>query len=450
MDIQRGTGLSVQNSHSLTSGDYKYTSLLSKHLSSSRRKSPTKSASSSISHRDLDCKSQSHESNHAPFNNADKCQVQGNCSVSKQVGLKSEPSLHPYYGSVPSKSHASPDLVPSQSLSQNQILPTSPRCEAIIFRMATIPSIVDGNPSSCTDSDEDSNEDNASPPHSSDSSDAEDSPNTLQPSQCVPLFPSSQNTANCSIHHHYVGSKDCSNIDNSNQEDFLQLGASNSTTYASIPHCNHLDVNKSIVSLHISAEPIATNFSANISKAQSSGNNSLESTNTKTGDISDPLLLAKRSNCNTANVGSLCGPGVPHADITKCTSSCSSLCQPVLFQSNRSPLMGRRIAAGLGSHQNTTGISDSSAISPSNGGVLHNSYEPLSLDPLGKNISEEYDSFMFPNCSNITEQGMSTSTRLPSEDVSSPFSLVNTDILAYKGNVVPLVDIHPAHCSMRK
>ena len=111
--------------------------------------------------------------------------------------------------------------------------------------------------------------------------------------------------------------------------------------------------------------------------------------------------------------------------------------------------MGRRIAAGLGSHQNTTGISDSLAILPSNGGVLHNSYEPLSLDPHEKNISDECDSFMFPHCSNITEQAMSKSTRLPSEDVSSPFSLVNTDILAYKGNAVPLVDIHPAHCSMR-
>ena len=285
----RGTGLSAQNSHSLTSGGYKYASSLSKHFSSSRRKSPTKSQSSSISHHDLDYKSQSHESNHAPFNNADKCQVQGNCSVSKPVGLKSEPSLHPYCGSVPSKSHGSHDLVPSQSIiSQNQILNKPPRSEAIIPPIATVRSIVNGNPSSCTDSDnEDSNEDNASIPHSSDSSGAEDSPNTLQPSQCVPLSPTSQNTGSCSIHHHYVGTKDCSNTDNSNQEDFLQLGASNSTTYASIPHCNHLDVNKSIVSLHISAEPIATNFSANVSKAQSSRNNSSESTNTKTGDISD-------------------------------------------------------------------------------------------------------------------------------------------------------------------
>ena len=43
---------------------------------------------------------------------------------------------------------------------------------------------------------------------------------------------------------------------------------------------------------------------------------------------------------------------------------------------------------------------------------------------------------------------MSKSIRLAGEDVSSPFSLVNTDIPSYKGGTLPVVDIHPAHYSI--
>ena len=143
-------------------------------------------------------------------------------------------------------------------------------------------------------------------------------------------------------------------------------------------------------------------------------------------------------------MGFLCGPGVPHADITKHTS-CSSLCQPGYVQSKRSSLVGQQIAAGLGSHQDTTGISDSLAILPSNGGVLHDLYKPSSLDFPGEKISHLS---AFPNCSQITEQVMSGLTRLPSEDVSSPFSLVNTDIPSSKGGTVPIVDLHPGHCTI--
>ena len=189
------------------------------------------------------------------------------------------------------------------------------------------------------------------------------------------------------------------------------------------------------------AECITT---ASISQAQNNGNNSSENTITKTENITYPFIPSKGSNYNRENVGSLCGPGVPHADTTKHTS-CSSLCQPGLVQSNRSSRVGKRIATGLGSYRDTISMSDSLAILPSNGGVVHNSYEPSSLDFPGKNISH---SSTFPNYSHITDQAMSGLTRLPSEDVSSPFSLVNTDIPSSKGGTLPIVDIHPAHCSM--
>ena len=66
LDIEKGIGLSALNSHSLTYDSHKYDYLLSKHLSSTRRKSPTKSQSSSISHHSLEYKSQSYASNHPP------------------------------------------------------------------------------------------------------------------------------------------------------------------------------------------------------------------------------------------------------------------------------------------------------------------------------------------------------------------------------------------------
>ena len=189
------------------------------------------------------------------------------------------------------------------------------------------------------------------------------------------------------------------------------------------------------------AESITT---ASISQAQNNGNNSSENTITKTEDITYPFIPSKGSNCNTENVGSFCGPGVPNADITKHTSY-SSLYIPGLFRSARSSCVGEIIAAGLGSPQDTISISDSLAILPSNGGVLHNSYEPSSLDFPSRNISHLS---AVPNYSHIIEQAMSGLTRLPSEDVSSPLSLVNIDIPSSKGGTIPIVDIHPAYCSM--
>ena len=180
------------------------------------------------------------------------------------------------------------------------------------------------------------------------------------------------------------------------------------------------------------------------SKAQNSGNNSSGNTITKTDDITYLFIPSKGSNCNTENVGSFCGPGVPHADITKHTSS-SSLYPPGLVQSERSSCVGKIIAAGLGSPQDTISISDSLAILPNNGGILHNSNKPSSLNVPGENISH---SSAFPTHSHVTEQVMSGLIELPSEDVSSPFSLVDTDIPSSKGGTVPIVDLHPAHCGM--
>ena len=214
--------------------------------------------------------------------------------------------------------------------------------------------------------------------HSNDSSYAEDFPNILQPLHCIPFSTNSNNPGSGLIHNHkskdYVGTNDCPSTDYSDQEDFLPMGTSNSTTYASIPHPNYLDVDNPIVSLLVLAEPITT---ASISKVQHNGNNSSENTITKNEDITYPFIPSKGINCNTENVGSLCGLGVPHADIAKHTSH-SPLCQPGWVQSNRSSHVGKRIAAGLGFYQDTISISDSLAILPSNGGVLHNSYEPSS------------------------------------------------------------------------
>ena len=571
VDIQKGIGLPAQDSHSPTYDSHQYDSLLSKHLSSTRRKSPTKSQSSSISHHNLEDKSQSYASNHPPFIDTDDCWNRRNSLVSKQLGsglvppldppslCKPRSSVHPNCGSIPTQSHGSNDLAPRSIISPNPTCPISPRSMAIIPPVAPVAPLVDSNPSSYSNSkDEDIEGDNVDSPfngdhngecssdysddggdlsdesgeysdsdlsensngsddssehsdgdidsdsfvnsdstsnassskdyssdlstsgnlpeviftpyecklfddsswcnnaskdhllkqgqcvlHSNHSSNAEDSPNILRPLHHVPFSTNSNNPG--LIYHHnskdYVGTNDCPSTDYSDQEDFLQLGASNSTTYASIPHPNYLDVDNPVVSLEVLAEPITT---ASISKAQNNGNNSSENRITKTEDITYPFMPSKGSNYNRENVGSLCGPGVPHADITKHTS-CSSLYQPGLVQSNRSSHMGKRIATGLGSHQDTISISDSLAILRSNGGVLHKSYEPSSLDFPNENISH---SSAFPKCSHITEQAMSGLTRLPSEDASSPFSLVNIDIPSSEDGIIPIVDIHPAHCSM--
>ena len=570
-DIQKGIGLSAQNSHSLTYDSHQYDSLLSKHLSSTRRKSPTKSQSSSISHHKSEYKSQSYANNHPPFTDTDNCWDRRNSLVSKQLGsglvppldlpslCKPQSSMHPHCGSIPSQSCGSNDLAPSRSIiSQDPICPISPRSKANI---APVAPLVDSNPSpysnsedediegdnvdspfngdhsgqcssdysddggdlsdgsgeySDSDLSEDSNEsddssgdsdddidsdsfvdsdstsnassskdyssdfstagdlpeviftpyecqlfedsswcNNASKDyvleesqcvlHSNHSSDAEHFPNILRPLHCTPFSTNSHNPGGCLIHNHsskdYVGTNDGPSADDSDQEDFLQLGAYNSTPYASSPQTNYFDVTNPIVSLQVLAEPITT---ASVSKAQNSGNNFSENTITKTEDITYPFIPSKDSTCNTEQVGALCGPGVPHADITKHTS-CSSLCPPRLVQAERSSLVAQRIAAGLGSCQDTTGVSDSLSTMPTNGDILHNPYGPSSLDFPGENISHSSAS---SNGSHITKQAMLETTRLPSEDVSSPFSLVNTDIPSNKDGTVPIVDIHPGPCSM--
>ena len=138
------------------------------------------------------------------------------------------------------------------------------------------------------------------------------------------------------------------------------------------------------------------------------------------------------------NVGSLSGPRVLHTDMVKHSSSCLPVPEPVFAQSIKSSLVGKRIAAGLGFQQNTVGISSSLAILPSKGGTHHTSKmsSPLANS---ENISDDYDSSVSLDCSHITGHVMSKSTRVASEDVSSPFSLVDTDpstsLLNYKGLV---------------
>ena len=134
-DIQKGIGLSAPNSYPLTYDSHKYNSLLSKHLSSTRRKSPIKSQSSSISHHNLEYKSQSYASNHPPVTDTDNCWDQSNSLVSKQLGSglvppldppllsKLQSSMHPHCGSIPTSSHSSHEVVPSRSaISQDPIL----------------------------------------------------------------------------------------------------------------------------------------------------------------------------------------------------------------------------------------------------------------------------------------------------------------------------------------
>ena len=163
-DIQKGIGLSTQDSHSLAYDSYKYDSLLSKHLSSTRRKSPTKSQSSSISHHKLEYKSQSYASNHPPFTDTDNCWDRRNSLVLKQLGsglvppldppslCKPQSSVHPHCGSIPTQSCGSNDLAPSRSIiSQDPICPISPRSKAII---APVAPLVDSNPSPYSNSED--------------------------------------------------------------------------------------------------------------------------------------------------------------------------------------------------------------------------------------------------------------------------------------------------------
>ena len=101
------------------------------------------------------------------------------------------------------------------------------------------------------------------------------------------------------------------------------------------------------------------------------------------------------------NVGSLSGPRVLHSDMVKHTSSHSPTLGLVLVQPVRSSLVDKRIVAGLGFQQNTIGISDSLAVLPTEGGILHNSSTSSPLDN-SENISDEYDSSVSLDCSHVT------------------------------------------------
>ena len=147
------------------------------------------------------------------------------------------------------------------------------------------------------------------------------------------------------------------------------------------------------------------------------------------------------------NGGSLSGPRVLHTDMVKHSSLHLPVPEPVFAQLIKSSLVGKRIAAGLGFQQNTVGISSSLAILPSKGGSHHTSKMFLPLAN-SENISDDYDSSVSLDCSHITGHVMSESTWVTSEDVSSPFSLVSTDILP-KSDSVPSVDIDLAPCSIQ-
>ena len=231
-------------------------------------------------------------------------------------------------------------------------------------------------------------------------------PNILRPSQDALSSSSFLNTGNCPLIHDstdsgaQVGSSNDSSANDSDQEDFLQLGASWGP----------------------------------------------KNTITQTGEVSFPLMSSKSSDSGMANVGSLSGPRVLHVDMVKHTSLLSLMQQPVLVQPVRLSLVGKRIAAGLGFQQSTICISDSQAVLPREGGILHNSSIPSPLDN-SENISDDFVSSASLDYSNITEQVLSKSTRVTSEDVSSPFSLVNTDVPP-EGDSVPIVDSNLAACGM--
>ena len=308
---------------------------------------------------------------------------------------------------------------------------------------STVASIVDSNPSysdSCDgdcDVSEDSNDTDDSFQDSDDDIDAESlvdpdsdsvasSAGILNPSQYVLSSPNSQNTGKCALSQYSPnfddGTLDGSCTNDSDQEDFLQPEASQGTP--------------------------STSFSDNTYQVQNSGCNSFpQNTIAQTGEVSFPLLPSKSNSSKMVNVGSLSGPRFLHSDMVKHTSSHSPTPGLVLVQPVRSSLVGKRIAAGLGFQQNTIGISDSLAVLPTKGGILHNPSTSSPLDNSEK-ISDGYDSSVSLDCSHVTQQVISKSTKVPSEDVSSPFSMVNTDIPPM-GDSVPLVDTNLASYCMQ-
>ena len=421
----------------LKSDGHKYDALLSRHLQAIGERSPFGFQSSSSIQQNLDDRSRSDANSCPLLSKTGKSLDWGSNSVSVQPRLgtvltevpnlipKSWSSVQLHGDSVPSQSIESHGLVPPKSnISQHLKPPILHMAKAIVPPVTTVAPIVDSNPSysdsgdgNCGDVSEDSNNTDDSFEDADDDIDAEslvDSDNDSitsssdipNPSQYVLSSPNSQNMGKCPLSHYNSdlddGSLDGSGTDDLDEEDFLQTGTSQGTT--------------------------STSFGDNTHQVQNSGSNSFpRNTIAQTGEVSFPLMPSKRNNSSMVNVGPLSGPRVLHTDMVKHTSSHSPTPGLLLVQPVRSFLVGKRIAAGLGFQQNTIGISDSLAVLPTEGGILHNSSTSSPLDNSG-NISDGYDSSVSFDCSNVTQQVISKSTKVPSEDVSSPFSLVNTDV----------------------
>ena len=410
----------------LKNDGHKYDALLSRHLLAIGARSPVEFPSSS----GTKYQSQSCAISCPPSANTGRSLDQGTYSVTMQPKLSkvstevpnllppSQLVMQPPGGSLLSQSIGSPDQVPPKSnISQDPKPPISSRSKATVPPVATIVSIVDSNSSLYVDLDGEDRDSDVSDDFGDDDpfADSEDdiddeslvgsdnviiasSPDILTLSQCVLSSLNSQNTRNCPLIHNTPDSDDGTqdgssaglSTDDSEQEDFLQLGVSQSATSA------------------------------------------------QTKEVSFPLRPSKSNDSDMVNVGSLSGPRVLHTDTVKHSSSRLPVPEPVFAQSIKSSLVGKRIAAGLGFQQNTVGLSSSVAILPSKGGTHHTSQmsSPLANS---ENISDGYDSSVSLDCSHITGHVMSKSTRVTSEDVSSPFSLVNTDPsnsqLNYKGLV---------------
>ena len=427
---------------------HKYDALLSRHLQAIGERSPFGFQSSSSIQHSLDDRSQSDANSCTPLSNTSKSLSWGSNPVSVQPMLgmvptevpnpipKSWSSVQPNYGSTPSQSIESHDLVSKSNLSQDPKPPISPGSKTIVPHVSTIVPIVGSISSLYIDSDEissgdfseDSKDSDDSFKDSDDDIDAESlvgldsdsvasSPDIPNLSPYVPSSLNCQNMGKCTLSH-YSSKFDDSTLDgfstdDSDQEDFLQPGTSQGTT--------------------------STSFGANTHQVQRSGSNFFPvNTITQTGEDSFPLMPSKSNNSHMVNVGSLNCPRVLHSNMVKHTSSHSPTLGPVLVEPVRSSLVGKRIAAGLRFKQNTIGISDSLACVPTEGGILYNSFTSSPFDN-SENISDGYDSSVSLDCSNITQEVISKLTKVPSEDVSSPFSLVNTDIPPTVDSV-PLVD----------
>ena len=247
---------------------HKYDALLSRYLLAIGSGSPDEFPSSSgTQHR-----SQSGAISCPPSANTGRSLDQGSYSVTTQPKLgkvstevpnllpPSRSVVQPPGGSILSQSTESQDQVPPKSnISQDPKPHISSRSKAMVPPLATVAPIVDSNSSSYVylddeDRDSDVSEDFGDDDPFADSEDDIDDESLVQsdtassvsssailkPSQNVLTFPNSQNTGNCPLIHNTPdsddGTKDGSsaslNTDDSDAEDFLQLGVSQSATSA--------------------------------------------------------------------------------------------------------------------------------------------------------------------------------------------------------------------------